>query len=464
MPTFLDLPLELLPLILSHIVKPQHLVECCLVNKEFNDFGTPQLYSRIYIYAWHKNGKAKAARLFRTLSEHPHLAKRVYRLELRDFPKAIFSDSYDNLLQSCLKGLSNCSNLRSCTWTRDRTLSTEFLGVLSSLPSLKHLEINGHSTGTYDPQALLRFKTLEKISLIMPSAEVIAILPAWTQKVKDTLNTFHVLCKASPLITDSTLDAMAPYMTRLQHLHIAGCPRITHKGILAVISNTQDGIKSLGLEGLSPSLDISELSNSAVSAFNNLKSLTLSFHAGISTEIWTSSLLTLTSQTRLEELHLYVAASTKKPNVETFGISDVLEAIIPLHSETLHKVSVNRLPISTNVVGMICSLCPKLESLFVIMNYASLTELIPQLAKSKSVRNIHINFPPIGQFGRIPPSEILRIGSQLGSQVRQLGFSNRVYQLERIPKIKDTGEVELELVLGTYEQPQVPEQFLVVRT
>lgn len=463
MTEFLDLPQELLPLIISHIVKPQHLANLCLVNKQFYDFSIPLLYDQIYIYAWHKQGKAKVASLFRTLSEHRHLAKRVHRLELRDFPKAIYSDTHDSLVSSCLKGLSNCCNLRSCTWTRDKTLNTEILGVLSTLSSLKRLEINGHSTGTYDPHALLRFNSLNKISLIMPSSEVVSILSVWVQKLGNSLNSFHVLCKASPLITDTMLEAMAPHMIRLEHLHIAGCPRVTHKGILDIISHNQVGIKSLGLEGLSQSFDIFHLASLA-SNFSNLTSLTLTFQPFISPEKWSSAIVSMTSEANLEEFHLYAAAAAKMPNAGDLILHPVLESIVPLHSTTLKKISVNRVHIPVSVVGMICSRCHNLESLFVVVNDYSLNDLVPELAKSNSLRNIHVNFPHTGQIGRIPPSEVLTIARRLGSQVRQLGFSNRVYQLERSSRVDEGGNVVLDLELGPYEQPQVPEQFLVVRT
>ena len=188
--------------------------------------------------------------------------------ELRDFPKAISSSaSHESLISSCLKGLANCTNLHSCTWTRDQTLSTEILGVISSsCPSLKELEINGHAAGSYNPQILLQFTSLTKISLIMPSLDVINFLPHWLQKTGETLTAFHVVCKvgwflepsfsvqlilqATPLITDSTLKSLGQYMTQLKHLHIAGCPKVTHQGVLSVLHNPER-IESLGLEGLS---------------------------------------------------------------------------------------------------------------------------------------------------------------------------------------------------------------------
>ena len=59
---FSDLPIDLLPFILRHIVKPSHLALCCLVNSTFSSFAIPQLYERIYIYAWHKQGKLKVGK------------------------------------------------------------------------------------------------------------------------------------------------------------------------------------------------------------------------------------------------------------------------------------------------------------------------------------------------------------------------------------------------------------------
>ena len=54
---FLDLPLELLPVIFDFIVSPPHLRCLCLVNKSFNEFAIQRLYQRIYCYAWHNNSK-----------------------------------------------------------------------------------------------------------------------------------------------------------------------------------------------------------------------------------------------------------------------------------------------------------------------------------------------------------------------------------------------------------------------
>ena len=56
---FLDLPPELLPIILGFVLNPQHIFTLCLINKSFNLFATPLLYRRVFIFAWYKDAKTK---------------------------------------------------------------------------------------------------------------------------------------------------------------------------------------------------------------------------------------------------------------------------------------------------------------------------------------------------------------------------------------------------------------------
>ena len=55
-----DLPPELIPHILSHLQKPAHLAQVCLVSRSFYEEAVPLLYERLAVYAWHKDGKKKA--------------------------------------------------------------------------------------------------------------------------------------------------------------------------------------------------------------------------------------------------------------------------------------------------------------------------------------------------------------------------------------------------------------------
>jgi len=67
-----------------------------------------------------------------------------------------------------------------------------------------------------------------------------------------TLGSFSV--QASPLVTDALLTTIAPHIPHLEHLHLAGCPKVTHDGVSALLrANNEGGVLSLGLEGLSSS-------------------------------------------------------------------------------------------------------------------------------------------------------------------------------------------------------------------
>lgn len=226
--------------------------------------------------------------LFRTLAENPHLAKWVIRLgvystlsvayrkliiqpEIRDFPKGLSMPAYEELLVHCRDGLHNCVNLRRCTWTRDGSVNSWILGALQDCPNLQELEINGNHQGHYDAAILQEFDKLRKISLIMPSGPVLDALPVWIRATGPTLQSLTLICKVrlressslayslntypqtSPLVTDALLQSMAPDLAALKHLHIVGCPKVTHSGIWPLISSNTNGLVGLGLENLSQS-------------------------------------------------------------------------------------------------------------------------------------------------------------------------------------------------------------------
>jgi len=134
--------------------------------------------------------------------------------EIRGFPKNLFPDEVLGLI---LRGLRNCTNLCSCTWTRDGSLTSDILLALlnpsqsstrrSSFPSLltpshqlRELEINGHHSNLYDPKLLLNFKWLERICTTMPTAEVVQILEDWVKVVQESLKSLDVIFNLSCLV------------------------------------------------------------------------------------------------------------------------------------------------------------------------------------------------------------------------------------------------------------------------
>jgi hypothetical protein len=121
-------------------------------------------------------------------------------IEIRDFPKALDSVSYAELVHACVAGIQNCIALTTCTWTRDGSMTSDILEALATLPSLKNLTINGHNAGYYEPASLLLFKNVKKVSIIMPSPDVVRILRPWITGVGGRLTALTLVCKVKVLL------------------------------------------------------------------------------------------------------------------------------------------------------------------------------------------------------------------------------------------------------------------------
>ena len=116
-------------------------------------------------------------------------------LVIRDFPRTLSSTEPDEIAQISLRAISNCTNLQSCTWTRDGTLSTEILTALSQAEHLTELEINGRNEGCYDQRVLRSFTRLHKMTLIMPSSSMAAMMPHWTANGFSSLRHLTLICR-----------------------------------------------------------------------------------------------------------------------------------------------------------------------------------------------------------------------------------------------------------------------------
>lgn len=52
-------------------------------------------------------------------------------------------------------------------------------------------------------------------------------------------------------MTDAFLEDIAPHLSHLEHLYIVGCPKVTHRGALAVLLANPAGLIGLGIEAVS---------------------------------------------------------------------------------------------------------------------------------------------------------------------------------------------------------------------
>ncbi|KAF8639215.1 hypothetical protein AX17_001700 [Amanita inopinata Kibby_2008] len=496
MPKFSDLPVELLSPIFSYLLKPHQLATVCQVSKTFYDFAIPRLYNKVAVFSWHKDVKTRVVQLFATLASCPHLAKHVRYLEIRDFDKNLSFSSNDrakNVLEDVLRGLRNCVNLRSCTWTRHGSLTSEILRALLCASSsadtnddvkgnsfgspssttqltnhgLRELEINGYDEGLYDRALLLGFVCLERISLIMPSAAVISLLPTWTALNRISLRRLTLVCKASPVVTDEVLVSLATSLTQLEELHLAGCPKVTHQGVWAILSSNTEGIVGLRLEGVSSRFDMTDFSRRCTSAraMRRLRSITLTLRQQRQPlESWLEDVLVLLAPAPLEVFQIYsLSAFVEAPVTDGFW-----KALVDVHGGRLTRFAVHRMLIGLDAIRDVCERCVRLEQLFIVIEPEALPSLGSALACAKTLRVIHINHPLEAQVNALGPvfvmSDALPIAFQCSPNLVQFGYNTKVWQVTNAVHVDQDGNITVQRKLSAYDSPDVPEAFLVVRT
>lgn len=490
MAQFLDLPIELLPHIFSYVLKPNWLSNVCLVNKIFYDAAIPRLYYKVTVFSWHKDVKTRVVQLFATLANCPRLARLVHHLEIRDFAKNLIFSADERaklVFVDVLRGLKNCINLRWCTWTRDGSLTSEILEallcggsssfegqpepeLLTARPlvncKLRALEINGHDEGLYDRNLLLGFVGLERISLIMPTASVASLLPSWTLLNHAKLRSLTLICKASAVVTDELMVSLGPTLDHLEEFHLAGCARVTHQGILAVLAGNIRGIVELRLEGLAPRFDMSEFSrrSTATGAMKRLRSITLTVRQQSQPlSSWFDDVLVLLAPAPLEVFQIYsLNTSANTPATDNF-----CRAIVSAHGDRLVRFAVHRTWIGLDVIADICERCVKLEELYIVVPPTQLSSLGPALACGNKLRNVHVNYPleAVANAGTIfIPSDIVSIVDQCSPTLVQFGCNTRVWRVTNDVQVAEDGSLTVSRVLSPYDSPDIPEAFLVVRT
>ncbi|KAJ7594368.1 hypothetical protein C8J56DRAFT_435686 [Mycena floridula] len=451
---FSDLPLDLLPSIVRHI-PVKLLPKFCLVSKNFYAASIPNLFNHIAIYAWHKDPDTKVSRIFKTLATYPRLAKHVRVMEIRHFPK---HGDLDLLHQQVLRGISNCLNLLACTWTRDGTLDSEILTALQSLPLLEILEINGHNTGAsyYNPTLLPHFSRLRKLTLIMPSSPVVAVLSPWICNVRYSLRNLTLICKSSPLVTDPLLKQLAPDLCYLDHLSITGCPKVTQEGILEVIRGNVDGLKGLALEGLSPRFTWGPFAQETIQrAFlKKLRSITLTIN---DQKTWPEAVLLLLSGCHsLQSLQVYATERLKALDAEFWS------RVIDILGTRLIRLSIHRMGIHLKAIEDICIRCAALEELFIVVEHGSLDLVLlgESISKAENLKTLHIN-------GVLDPFNDRRLLLEIVKKcptLTQFGCNTKVWNVIKTVSINPkNGLQELNAELCAYTGIGIPEPFLVVR-
>ncbi|KAK1225091.1 hypothetical protein PQX77_011960 [Marasmius sp. AFHP31] len=303
----------------------------------------------------------------------------------------------------------------------------------------------------------------------MPSSAVIQILDRWLIGTGNSLQNLTLICKSTSVVTDKTLEALSPNLTRLETLHITGCPKVTNRGIFFVLSQSNEGIVNLGIEGLSPKFDMAEFRRDChrINALSRLKSITLTLHQQISVQHWTREVSgLLSSEIPLESFNIYSTGAFFESPVTSQLWNDIITA----HRHRLVRFSVHRMLIGLDSIGEICTRCRKLEQLFVVVEPGLLTQLGEHLSKAKRLKTVHINYPltDTSQSDSEPPvlspTDALALVNRCSSTLTQFGCNTRVWKVDRDVVMEHGSPIGTRRRLERYDSPDIPEAFLVVRT
>ncbi|PIL28818.1 hypothetical protein GSI_08863 [Ganoderma sinense ZZ0214-1] len=271
---------------------------------------------------------------------------------------------------------------------------------------------------------------------------------------------------SSTRFNDGVLHDIAPHATNLEYAYFVGCLKVTHDGLWALLSTNYKGIIGLGMEGLSTAFDMRVFSDQCNRAgtLSRLQSITLTVDEHTSLVEWQQHVLSLLSNAPLKRFHI----STVGGHVGHRLSDEFCSAIVTAHGSRLTRFSVHRMRMNITAIADICRRCTALEQLFVVVEQNDLDALGPCLAEAPRLREVHVNRPLDFGSEDVPQQsyeQILSIVRQCRPSVRQFGFNTRVFQVDRtLIQPAEDRSMRMEVTLSSYENPEVPEQFLVVRT
>ncbi|KAN0116626.1 hypothetical protein V8E52_005770 [Russula decolorans] len=464
MARFEDLPLDLLPQILVHLLIPDHLASLCLVSRNFYSFSVPKLYRRIVILPWQKSSKSRVIKLFRTLAVCPNLACHVHQLEIRDFPKRYGVGFLDEQsINTFIKGLENCVHLKACIWTRDGSLTSEILTCLARCPDLTDITLNGGYSPHYESMDLVQLLHPRKISLIMPSMSVVRILPHWLRAIGQSLTSLSLICKACIFhdlsVTDNFLENISQCLSQLEHLNLAGCQRVTNEGVWSIIGHNVRNLKELSLESLSPlfsSFTFLRPTCTKAGGLSSLRSFTSTIYYKPLPDAWITGTELLLEESPLEVFQSYMPDyGSDGALADTFCVR-----VVNQHRDHLVRFSFHRQCISLGAVEHVCISCPRLEELFVTVKFTEVAHLIPVLAQATHLRTVHIS-PADRPLTWNALEYALNIVRQCSPTISLVGIETDVWKVERRVSTVE-GIVQLERFLTEVENSDIPERILVV--
>jgi hypothetical protein len=182
------------------------------------------------------------------------------------------------------------------------------------------------------------------------------------------------------------LQALSTNLPMLEHLHIVGCPKVTHKGVWHLVSANK-GLIGLGLENLAQTFvcfrssyqgcyftnyvhqDMSDFSIRCTlsGSLLRLRSITLTINTQTANDIskWLQEVEALLSLSPIEVFQVYSTFAHFDAGL-LVAMNKFCSKIVTTHGQRLTRFAAHRMRIGIDVIRDICLRCVALEQLFVV--------------------------------------------------------------------------------------------------
>ncbi|UZJ51860.1 hypothetical protein CBS101457_001180 [Exobasidium rhododendri] len=481
-----QLPLEILPLILDHLQwRVRDLHACSLTSKTWNHYATPRLYTRLFL-----RDQTRLIKVFKTLEKNDALAKLVKVLEIRVFPFGLKAEELEKLEASLLAFLLKATNLAELYWTRTGSLTDRVLPFLPILPSLETLELTG-SSRFYSPSNVTKCllasdkaPSLKHFSILLPDRQVCDELPRWARELGSKLRSFSILCQHSPIVTDSVLRDVSQHLTGITRLSIIGAKQVSCEGVFSLLRSGD--VKELAIEGLAvhPST-YHRLSARLI----NLRSLTLTFPKHslcLPHEFWQHLASFVEVLPFLTEFTLYrsswntsrfgepdlledtfdgLDASTGDSHDLEHGVSETqrqvgesnaiqegqnfirepllsssfLRRLLLSNGPSLRKLRIHGIVATSEQVRAVCETCYNLQDLVLHLFESDNSSIESSLKQLPNLISLHI-LSPLNSAMFLSEQDLRSLAKRCSTTLRQLGFRNRVWLVDREATDGENGE------------------------
>ncbi|KIM36753.1 hypothetical protein M413DRAFT_448889 [Hebeloma cylindrosporum] len=399
MAPFQDLPLDILPPIISQLTDRKDWHACALVSKVFNRVATPLLYrtldSRII-------SKTLVHHPSTTLLQKPKLANYVRHVTETGAIHRNLLVRYPNITEDTLAALALCTNLRSMTWIDDTSSSSTgaillaFLDVIRKLP-LRELTIRTHSDlGETVWSQLVTLTGLRKVSIWCMEGPP-RVLQGWSEPLGSTLT--HLELGRCAGVPPTILITVLSQLPLLVDLRLKGAPASAIPTILTYLPNLQSLDTEYLLSGSGYSRPRVYLPSTKDDDEDDTEAKDPPLPVLRHLTVRTSSM----DNFGPHKLWRWIGELVPRPGLETFRLHAftfnmgytgiprmfILDAAIA-HGDTLKHFIVGEASLTLKDIECLCSKFPKLETIVCSVASADVDSIIEAIAGARNLQTLKI--------------------------------------------------------------------------